>query len=229
MVLDKKRFLPTDVGPGGQQVPHRTLHHLRRLRLHRPAGGRAGRRLPRRGGVGAAAGAILAALQGAHRPHPGARQAQRRDPGGASTRSAPSAAARSPSGSGATAASSAAPTIRSATTPAISTPTRPRPRRRRSSRGAPARTAARRWRSSAARYGKFIGCSGYPKCKHIEPLETPEDTGVDLSPSATRAPCRRRNRAAARSSIPAPPIPSATTPCGTSPSPNPVPAAAGRS
>jgi DNA topoisomerase-1 len=28
------------------------------------------------------------------------------------------------------------------------------------------------------RYGKFIGCSGYPKCKHIEPLERPEDTGV---------------------------------------------------
>jgi len=29
------------------------------------------------------------------------------------------------------------------------------------------------------RYGKFIGCTGYPKCKHIEPLEKPEDTGVD--------------------------------------------------
>ncbi len=28
------------------------------------------------------------------------------------------------------------------------------------------------------RYGKFIGCSGYPKCKHIEPLDKPEDTGV---------------------------------------------------
>ncbi|WPL13787.1 MULTISPECIES: type I DNA topoisomerase [Thiorhodovibrio] len=28
------------------------------------------------------------------------------------------------------------------------------------------------------RYGKFIGCSGYPKCRHIEPLEKPEDTGV---------------------------------------------------
>lgn len=29
------------------------------------------------------------------------------------------------------------------------------------------------------RYGKFIGCSGYPKCKHIEPLEKPQDTGVE--------------------------------------------------
>lgn len=29
------------------------------------------------------------------------------------------------------------------------------------------------------RYGKFIGCSGYPACKHIEPLEKPEDTGVE--------------------------------------------------
>ena len=28
------------------------------------------------------------------------------------------------------------------------------------------------------RYGKFIGCSGYPKCKHIEPLEKPKETGV---------------------------------------------------
>jgi len=27
-------------------------------------------------------------------------------------------------------------------------------------------------------YGKFIGCSGYPKCKFIEPLEKPKDTGV---------------------------------------------------
>ncbi len=29
------------------------------------------------------------------------------------------------------------------------------------------------------RYGKFIGCSGYPKCKYIEPLEKPKDTGVE--------------------------------------------------
>jgi DNA topoisomerase-1 len=29
------------------------------------------------------------------------------------------------------------------------------------------------------RYGKFIGCSGYPNCRHMEPLEKPEDTGVE--------------------------------------------------
>ena len=29
------------------------------------------------------------------------------------------------------------------------------------------------------RYGKFIGCSTYPECKHIEPLEKPEDTGIE--------------------------------------------------
>jgi DNA topoisomerase-1 len=29
------------------------------------------------------------------------------------------------------------------------------------------------------RYGKFIGCSAYPQCKHIEPLEKPQDTGVE--------------------------------------------------
>jgi DNA topoisomerase-1 len=28
-------------------------------------------------------------------------------------------------------------------------------------------------------YGKFIGCSGYPKCKFIEPLIKPRDTGVE--------------------------------------------------
>ena len=29
------------------------------------------------------------------------------------------------------------------------------------------------------RYGKFIGCSGYPNCKHMEPLEKPKDTGIE--------------------------------------------------
>jgi DNA topoisomerase-1 len=29
------------------------------------------------------------------------------------------------------------------------------------------------------KYGKFIGCSNYPDCKFIEPLEKPEDTGVE--------------------------------------------------
>jgi DNA topoisomerase-1 len=29
------------------------------------------------------------------------------------------------------------------------------------------------------RYGKFIGCSTYPKCKHMEPLEKPKDTEVE--------------------------------------------------
>ncbi|MCG6941792.1 MAG: type I DNA topoisomerase [Thiohalocapsa sp.] len=28
------------------------------------------------------------------------------------------------------------------------------------------------------RYGKFIGCTAYPKCRYIEPLEKPVDTGV---------------------------------------------------
>lgn len=29
------------------------------------------------------------------------------------------------------------------------------------------------------RYGKFIGCVNYPKCKYIEPLEKPKDTGIE--------------------------------------------------
>ncbi|MFQ5581326.1 MAG: type I DNA topoisomerase [Mariprofundaceae bacterium] len=28
------------------------------------------------------------------------------------------------------------------------------------------------------RYGKFLGCSAYPECKNIQPLEKPKDTGV---------------------------------------------------
>jgi DNA topoisomerase-1 len=28
------------------------------------------------------------------------------------------------------------------------------------------------------RYGKFLGCSAYPKCKNIQPLEKPKDTGI---------------------------------------------------
>jgi len=28
------------------------------------------------------------------------------------------------------------------------------------------------------KYGKFIGCSGYPDCKHMEPLDKPKDTQV---------------------------------------------------
>lgn len=31
----------------------------------------------------------------------------------------------------------------------------------------------------AGRYGRFIGCSSYPACKFMEPLEKPADTGVE--------------------------------------------------
>ena len=31
------------------------------------------------------------------------------------------------------------------------------------------------------RYGKFIGCSNYPNCKHMEPLVKPKDTGIQCS------------------------------------------------
>ena len=30
----------------------------------------------------------------------------------------------------------------------------------------------------AGRYGKFLGCSGYPECRNIQPLIKPEKTGV---------------------------------------------------
>ena len=56
VTLDKKRFKPTDVGPRGEQVPHRALRPLGRLRIHRQARGRARRHLQRQGRVGADAG-----------------------------------------------------------------------------------------------------------------------------------------------------------------------------
>ncbi len=44
------------------------------------------------------------------------------------------------------------------------------------------------------RYGKFIGCSSYPKCKYIEPLEKPKDTGVDCPQCAKGHLLKRKSR-----------------------------------
>lgn len=44
------------------------------------------------------------------------------------------------------------------------------------------------------RYGKFIGCSGYPKCKHIEPLEKPEDTQVTCPECKKGTMTKRKSR-----------------------------------
>lgn len=44
------------------------------------------------------------------------------------------------------------------------------------------------------RYGKFIGCSGYPGCKHIEPLEKPEDTGVECPECKKGSLTKRKSR-----------------------------------
>lgn len=44
------------------------------------------------------------------------------------------------------------------------------------------------------RYGKFIGCSAYPKCKHIEPLERPVDTGVACPKCAKGTLQRKKSR-----------------------------------
>ncbi len=44
------------------------------------------------------------------------------------------------------------------------------------------------------RYGKFIGCSGYPDCKHIEPLEKPEDTGVQCPECQSANIMKRKSR-----------------------------------
>ncbi len=44
------------------------------------------------------------------------------------------------------------------------------------------------------RYGKFIGCSGYPKCRHIEPIEKPTDTGVECPKCNKGTIMRRKSR-----------------------------------
>lgn len=44
------------------------------------------------------------------------------------------------------------------------------------------------------RYGKFIGCSAYPKCKHIEPLEKPEDMNVTCPECNKGSMTKRKSR-----------------------------------
>ncbi len=44
------------------------------------------------------------------------------------------------------------------------------------------------------KYGKFIGCSAYPTCKHIEPLEKPQDTGVVCPQCHNGTLLRRKSR-----------------------------------
>lgn len=44
------------------------------------------------------------------------------------------------------------------------------------------------------KYGKFIGCSGYPKCKFIESLNKPEDTNVQCPSCKTENLFKRKSR-----------------------------------
>lgn len=44
------------------------------------------------------------------------------------------------------------------------------------------------------RYGRFIGCSGYPDCKHMEPIEKPLDTGVQCPKCHQANMLRRKSR-----------------------------------
>jgi DNA topoisomerase I len=44
------------------------------------------------------------------------------------------------------------------------------------------------------RYGKFIGCSSYPDCKYIEPLEKPTDTGVECPQCHKGTMLKRKSR-----------------------------------
>ncbi|MFQ5993500.1 MAG: type I DNA topoisomerase [Acidiferrobacterales bacterium] len=44
------------------------------------------------------------------------------------------------------------------------------------------------------RYGRFIGCSNYPNCKHMEPIEKPEDTGVECPDCRQGTMLKRKSR-----------------------------------
>lgn len=47
----------------------------------------------------------------------------------------------------------------------------------------------------AGRYGKFIGCTSYPNCKFIEPLQKPADTGVSCPECQQGSMLKRKSRA----------------------------------
>ncbi len=44
------------------------------------------------------------------------------------------------------------------------------------------------------RYGKFIGCTHYPKCKYIEPLEKPQDTKITCPSCSSGTLLKRKSR-----------------------------------
>ncbi|MDI9818506.1 MULTISPECIES: type I DNA topoisomerase [unclassified Legionella] len=44
------------------------------------------------------------------------------------------------------------------------------------------------------RYGRFIGCSNYPQCKYMEPLEKPADTGVECPKCHEATILKRKSR-----------------------------------
>lgn len=44
------------------------------------------------------------------------------------------------------------------------------------------------------RYGKFIGCTAYPTCKHMEPLNKPLDTGIECPTCKTGTMLQRKSR-----------------------------------
>jgi DNA topoisomerase I len=44
------------------------------------------------------------------------------------------------------------------------------------------------------RYGRFIGCGGYPNCKFIEPLEKPADTGIQCPKCFDSTLLKRKSR-----------------------------------
>jgi DNA topoisomerase-1 len=44
------------------------------------------------------------------------------------------------------------------------------------------------------KFGKFIGCSNYPKCKHVESLQKAADTGVECPECSKGKMLKRRSR-----------------------------------
>lgn len=45
-----------------------------------------------------------------------------------------------------------------------------------------------------SRFGRFIGCTAYPNCKYIEPIEKPADTGVSCAKCLTGKMLKRKSR-----------------------------------
>ncbi len=217
-------------GPGGHPLPTPAFQPVRGLRLHRPPGRRLGRRLPGREG-GPTDAQVLGPVQttGGHQGR--IRQPFRRHHRGTG-RGMPQVrqTAQDPARVAAGASSAAAVYPECDYTRNLGDDAAQEPETPEVVEGRTCPKCESPLIIRTGRYGKFIGCSAYPKCKHIEPLEKPQDTGGHKRPECNKGSLlKRKSRYGKRSFTPAHAIRTANTPSGTSRWTRPAPSASGPS